>query len=109
MPVQQMFVHAFDAPLRSCSPQIVECLMNVFAWSGVKTMIQILSANDEDSEEEAIGKEHPEEARQDAPVLSRLGVQRLVLQPMDARLEYMRDLRVWLREHGWQISQVGGA
>lgn len=31
------------------------------------------------------------------------------MQPMDARLEYMRDLRVWLRENGWHITQVCSA
>lgn len=38
--------------------------------------------------------------------LSALGIGRLVLQPMDARLEYVRDLRVWLRNNGWRITQV---
>lgn len=72
-------------------------------------MIHILGASDEDTIEGAVSKEGSIEARMGASLLSRVRVQRLVLQPMDARLEYMRDLRVWLRENGWQITQVGGA
>lgn len=72
-------------------------------------MIQIVGADDGGENEGNAVQECPKEETQDAPLLSRLGVQRLVLQPMDARLEYMRDLRVWLREHGWRITQVGGA
>lgn len=72
-------------------------------------MIQILSANDGGSSERAVGREYSKASREDASHLSRSGVRRLVLQPMDARLEYMRDLRVWLRENGWRITQVGGA
>lgn len=71
-------------------------------------MIQILGANDGVSNEETVDKElFSQEARRHASLLSRLDVRRLVLQPMDARLEYMRDLRVWLRENGWRITQVG--
>lgn len=38
--------------------------------------------------------------------ISGLGVRRLVLQPMDARLDYMRRLRLWLRENNWDITEV---
>lgn len=83
--------------------------MDASICSGVKTMIQILSANVMGSDEGAIDEECSKEAGQDVSLLSRIGVRRLVLQPMDARLEYMRDLRIWLREKGWRITQVGGA
>ena len=67
-------------------------------------MIQILSARGHRSENtgldfEALG----------GGALFSLGVQRLVLQPMDPRLEYLRDLRVWLRENGWKIVQVSAS
>jgi len=50
-------------------------------------MIQILGAHDDGyrTGQEYLGGEV-------APALSSLGIRRLVLQPMDARLEYMRDL-----------------
>lgn len=48
----------------------------------------------------------PQPAHESISALPELGVRRLVLQPMDARLEYVRDLRVWLRENGWRITQV---
>lgn len=67
-------------------------------------MIQILSAHD-DGDRTSQGNLGGEVAS----ALSTLGIRRLVLQPMDARLEYMRDLRVWLRENGWQITQVWSA
>ncbi|CAM9246892.1 unnamed protein product [Choristocarpus tenellus] len=38
-------------------------------------------------------------------LLRQLGVRRLVLQPMDARLEYVHKLRLWLRLQGWLITQ----
>ncbi len=64
-------------------------------------MIQILSAHDVGGRagQGYVGGEV-------VSALSYLGIRRLVLQPMDARLEYMRDLRVWLRENGWHITQV---
>ncbi|CAM9877743.1 unnamed protein product [Ectocarpus sp. 13 AM-2016] len=74
------------------------------AGVGVKTMIQILSASASDSSGDAADSQESSYGR-GASVLSRLGVRRLVLQPMDARLEYMRDLRVWLRGNGWRIAQ----
>ncbi|CAM9332327.1 unnamed protein product [Ectocarpus sp. 12 AP-2014] len=74
------------------------------AGVGVKTMIQILSASTSDSSGDAADNRESSHGR-GASALSRLGVRRLVLQPMDARLEYMRDLRVWLRENGWRIAQ----
>ncbi|CAN0154241.1 unnamed protein product [Ectocarpus sp. 4 AP-2014] len=74
------------------------------AGVGVKTMIQILSASASDSSGDAADGQESTHGR-GASALSRLGVRRLVLQPMDARLEYMRDLRVWLRENGWRIAQ----
>eukprot|EP00903_Cladosiphon_okamuranus_P013732 g12785.t1 len=75
------------------------------AGVGVKTMIQILGANDGCGNAETVGEDIANEAMLNASLLSHLGVRRLVLQPMDARLEYMRDLRVWLRKHGWRITQ----
>lgn len=71
-------------------------------------MIQILSASDRGIEN--AGPDPLARCQQPADVggaaLSTLGVERLVLQPMDPRLEYVRDLRVWLRENGWRIMQV---
>lgn len=71
-------------------------------------MIQILSANVRGIEN--AGPDPLARCQQPAGVetaaLSSLGVERLVLQPMDPRLEYLRDLRVWLRENGWRITQV---
>lgn len=67
-------------------------------------MIKILSA-DTGGKSKINGRQKPSIGK--PSVLSCLGVRRLVLQPMDARLEYMRDLRVWLRESGWKITQVG--
>lgn len=69
-------------------------------------MIQILSASTSSSNGEVADSPESSHGR-GASALSGLGVRRLVLQPMDARLEYMRDLRVWLRENGWRITQVG--
>ncbi|CBJ32050.1 SAM-dependent methyltransferase [Ectocarpus siliculosus] len=74
------------------------------AGVGVKTMIQILSTSTSDSSVDVTDSPESSHGR-GVPALSRLGVRRLVLQPMDARLEYMRDLRVWLRENGWRITQ----
>ncbi|CAB1100275.1 unnamed protein product [Ectocarpus sp. CCAP 1310/34] len=74
------------------------------AGVGVKTIIQILSASTSDSSGDAANSQESSHGR-GASALSRLGVRRLVLQPMDARLEYMRDLRVWLRGNGWRIAQ----
>ncbi|CAM9799096.1 unnamed protein product [Hapterophycus canaliculatus] len=73
------------------------------AGMGVKTMLQILSASDSSSSG-VTGHDRSSELR-GVSSLSSLGVRRLVLQPMDARLEYMRDLRVWLRRNGWRIKQ----
>ena len=71
-------------------------------------MIQILSDNDRGTEN--AGPDPRTRRQQPVDVggaaLSTLGVERLVLQPMDPRLEYLRDLRVWLRENGWRIMQV---
>lgn len=71
-------------------------------------MIHILSANDrgiENGGADLLARcQQPEDIARAA--LSSLGIERLVLQPMDPRLEYLRDLRVWLRENGWQIMQV---
>lgn len=67
-------------------------------------MIKILSANTGGKSEMNVASNG-----KGASALSCLGIRRLVLQPMDARLEYMRDLRVWLRESGWRITQVGYA
>lgn len=71
-------------------------------------MIQILSASHRGTEN--AGPDPLARCQQPAGVgaaaLSSLGVERLVLQPMDPRLEYLRDLRVWLRENGWRIMQV---
>ncbi|CAM9529604.1 unnamed protein product, partial [Ectocarpus fasciculatus] len=72
------------------------------AGVGVRTMIQILSASTSSSNGEVADSPESSHGR-GASALSGLGVRRLVLQPMDARLEYMRDLRVWLRENGWRI------
>ncbi|CAM9887299.1 unnamed protein product [Scytosiphon promiscuus] len=74
------------------------------AGMGVKTIIQILSANDGSSSGVTAVHEGSSKSRE-VPSPSSLGVHRLVLQPMDARLEYMHDLRVWLRENGWRIKQ----
>lgn len=70
-------------------------------------MIQIL--NGSSGSHKKVGPNaitRPQHAHESISALAELGVRRLVLQPMDARLEYVRDLRVWLRENGWRISQV---
>lgn len=77
--------------------------------SGVKTMLQILSGSGvRDSEIRDPKMAAPSRVSGTEPeaALSAIGIQRLVLQPMDARLEYLRCLRVWLRENGWHITQV---
>lgn len=75
-------------------------------------MIQLLSAKDHGQEnagpDEALAR-CQQRADMGEGALSSLGVERLVLQPMDPRLEYLRHLRVWLREHGWRIMQVRAA
>lgn len=67
--------------------------------AGVKTMIQILS------ESNRIG-DNCDGDSSTGSTLSTLEIKRLVLQPMDARLEYVHDLRKWLRGNGWHITQV---
>lgn len=62
-------------------------------------MIQILSESSE------IGDQADTDPATGS-TLSALEIKRLVLQPMDARLEYVHDLRKWLRGNGWHISQV---
>ncbi|CAN0042018.1 unnamed protein product, partial [Sphacelaria rigidula] len=68
------------------------------AGMGVKTMIQILS------ESNRIG-DNCDGDSSTGSTLSTLEIKRLVLQPMDARLEYVHDLRKWLRGNGWHITQ----
>lgn len=79
------------------------------AGMGVKTMIQILSEGGRDSSSSSsVGKKSVDKsgsALLTRSALSDLKIDRLVLQPMDARLEYVHNLRMWLRENGWRITQ----
>lgn len=71
-------------------------------------MIRILSANIPfGAETEAGAAECSKIKPQDkTSALAFLKIKRLVLQPMNSRLEYIRDLRMWLRVNGWQMTQV---
>lgn len=73
-------------------------------------MIQILSEGGRDSSSSSsVGKKSVDKsgsALLTRSALSDLKIDRLVLQPMDARLEYVHNLRMWLRENGWRITQV---
>lgn len=73
---------------------------------GVKTMINILGRKSRSSNDD--GEAKARGSGRSYPLLDNpgLGVRHLVLQPMDARLDYMRRLRLWLRENSWEITEV---
>lgn len=68
---------------------------------GVNTIIQILSES-----RRSTGRTDRHDNYPRSSALSTLKIERLVIQPVDARLEFVHALRVWLRENGWQITQV---